>query len=64
MGWLTLTRRNEQELICLVPPSAEPTVIKVKVFRGGHVRLGTLAPKTVDVVRGDNYKPKRDEVKP
>lgn len=60
MGWLSLNRRIEEELIYIVPPSAEPTVVRVKVLRtGSNTRLGTLAPTSVDIVRGENYGKKK-----
>ena len=62
-GWLTLGRRVGEELVINVPPSSEPTQIRVQVAevkREGsrfdprdNVRLATLAPRAVEVLRNE-----------
>lgn len=53
MGFCVISRDPEESIFIHVPPSENPVVIRVKVFRikGGHVRLGVDAPKDCDIER-------------
>lgn len=59
MGWLVLSRRQNEKVIITVPPSDTPTQIVVSVveIRGVHgdckARLGFLADRSVSVHRSE-----------
>lgn len=52
---LVLSRRLHETIRYVVAPSTEPTVIELTVIRsiGGPVRLGSVAPDNVRIVRAE-----------
>jgi len=55
---LVLSRRREEAIQFVVPPSAEPTVFNMKVFEVAKsvVRFGFDAPRTVIITRTELLK--------
>jgi sRNA-binding carbon storage regulator CsrA len=52
---LVLSRKAEQTVRIVVPPSAVPQTIEVKYLeqRGATARLNFTAPKEISIVRGE-----------
>lgn len=51
---LVLSRKTEQEIICVDPANPESRlVIRVIKIKGGLVRLGIQAPSNIRVIRGE-----------
>lgn len=52
---LVLSRRLHETIHYIVAPSTEPTVIELTVIRSivGPVRLGSVAPDNVRIVRAE-----------
>jgi sRNA-binding carbon storage regulator CsrA len=61
---LVLSRKKEESIRCVVPPSDKPTVIDIKMIeiKPGRARFGLDAPVSTVITRHELLEPETTEV--